>query len=371
MRLIKGMLTGVWASCASGQTVAHSTKAVGVLDILDHIPEGVLGRPARALHEVLNGPTLIHLPGRRPDPLFVSVLLHGNEDTGWEALRGLLETNAGRALPRALIIFIGNIEAARHGVRRLDHQRDYNRVWPGGEAPDSPEAKLMLQVCELMRRQSLFASIDVHNNTGFNPHYTGVNRLDHRYLHLATLFSRVVVYFTRPTGVCSQVMGEQCPAVTLESGQPGLVSGEEHVREYLRACLHLSQLPIHPVATHDLDLYHTVATVKVPEGVSIGFGAEDCDLCFPAALDHMNFRELPVGSLIANHSRPGGQPLDVVDERGDRVSEKYLERDDDAIRLKRAVMPAMLTCDVRVIRQDCLCYFMERYPIGESVPGAG
>jgi hypothetical protein len=34
-------------------------------------------------------------------------------------------------------------------------------------------------------------------------------------------------------------------------------------------------------------------------------------------------------------------------------------------------MPAMLTRDVRVIRQDCLCYFMERYPIGEFVSGVG
>lgn len=342
-----------------------------MLDILDHVPEGVLGRPASALHEVLNGPTLIHLPGRRPQPLFVTVLLHGNEDTGWEALRSLLEAHAGRALPRALTIFIGNVEAARYGVRRLDHQRDYNRVWPGGEASDSPEAQLMRQVCGHLRRQPLFASIDVHNNTGVNPHYTGVNRLDHRYLHLATLFSRVVVYFTRPTGVCSQVMGEQCPAVTVESGQPGLVSGEEHVREYLRACLHLSQLPTHPVAPHDLDLYHTVATVKVPDGVSIGFGSEDCDLCFPAALDHMNFRELPVGAVLAHHSRHEALPLDVVDERGARVADKYLERQDGAIRLKRAVMPAMLTRDVRVIRQDCLCYFMERYPIGEFVSGVG
>ena len=25
------------------------------------------------------------------------------------------------------------------------------------------------------------------------------------------------------------------------------------------------------------------------------------------------------------------------------------------------VMPSMLTCDPEVIRQDCLCYLMERY----------
>jgi hypothetical protein len=30
--------------------------------------------------------------------------------------------------------------------------------------------------------------------------------------------------------------------------------------------------------------------------------------------------------------------------------------------LKKSLMPAMLTRDTRVIRQDCLCYLMERIP---------
>ena len=49
----------------------------------------------------------------------------------------------------------------------------------------------------------MFASIDIHNNTGLNPHYGCVNRLDPPFLHLATLFSRIVVYFKRPLGVQS------------------------------------------------------------------------------------------------------------------------------------------------------------------------
>lgn len=32
------------------------------------------------------------------------------------------------------------------------------------------------------------------------------------------------------------------------------------------------------------------------------------------------------------------------------------------LRLRRAAMPAMLTLDARVVRQDCLCYLMERVP---------
>jgi len=61
-----------------------------MLTVLDSLPNGFLDTPARQLHCLLSGPTLIHLPGRRREPLFVSVLLHGNEDTGVVALQRLL-----------------------------------------------------------------------------------------------------------------------------------------------------------------------------------------------------------------------------------------------------------------------------------------
>ena len=98
---------------------------------LHALPEGFLDTSARALHRVLPGPTLIHLPGRRTPELFVSVLLHGNEDVGLVAIQQVLKAHAGRELPRALSILIGNVTAAQEGVRRLDGQPDYNRVWPG------------------------------------------------------------------------------------------------------------------------------------------------------------------------------------------------------------------------------------------------
>ena len=110
------------------------------------------------------------------------------------------------------------------------------------------------------------------HNTGINPHYACINRVDNRFLQLASLFSRTVVYFIRPLGVQSMAMSSVCPAVTRECGKPSHEYGTEHAREYLDACLHMSAIPEHPVASHDVDLFHTVAIVKVPDGVSFGFG---------------------------------------------------------------------------------------------------
>lgn len=329
---------------------------------LDHLPDGLLDAPAHELHRLLPGPTLIHLPGARPEPLFASVLLHGNEDTGLKALQAVLRRHPDRTLPRALSCFIGNVAAARVGMRRLEGQVDYNRVWPGTPEPQHAEAALMRQVVDTMRARRVFASIDIHNNTGLNPHYACVNRLDHRFLHLATLFSRTVVYFTRPAGVQSAAFAALCPAVTVECGKPGQVSGEEHAANFLEACLHLAQFPAHPVARQDLDLFHTVATVKVPADVRLGFDA-DADLRLREDLDHLNFRELPAGTALGTAT--GTVRLVASDEHDRDVSERYFECRQGELRTRRAVMPAMLTRNLEVIRQDCLCYLMERYPLPE------
>jgi hypothetical protein len=308
---------------------------------------------------VLRGPTLIHLPGQRANPLFVTVLLHGNETSGLEAMQQVLGRHAGKPLPRALSLFFGNVAAARHNLRRLDDEPDYNRVWPGTEQPEHPLQGVMASVVDEMRARRVFASVDIHNNTGLNPHYACVNRLTTPFLHLARLFSRTVVYFERPVGVQSAAFAALCPAVTIECGKPGIRENADRAAEFVDACLHLSHLPDHPVPKHDLDLYHTVATVSVPEDIDFCIGPGECDLLFERDLEMLNFRDLPVGWPLARVRSPGLK-LCVSDHHGRDVSAAYLGCRGDVLELKRAVTPAMLTKDVRVIRQDCLCYFMER-----------
>jgi hypothetical protein len=225
----------------------------------------------------------------------------------------------------------------------------------------------MQQVVDIMEQRGVFASVDVHNNTGCNPHYGCVNVLNNRYLHLATLFSRTVVYFVQPKGVQSIAMAELCPAVTLECGKVGDKHGTDHAREYLDACLHLSSLPEHPVAPHDIDLFHTVAQVKVPEEVSFGFPPGEADILFSPNLDRYNFRELPRGTAFGQITSANGFRLDVRDEQGQDVAERYFRLEDGELRLTTPVMPSMLTRNEEVIRQDCLCYLMERYDT--HVPG--
>jgi succinylglutamate desuccinylase len=330
------------------------------------LPEGLLEAGATELEALLGGPTLIHLEGRRPEPLFVTVLLHGNEDTGFYAVQALLRDYRERELPRALSLFIGNVAAATHGVRRQDEQLDFNRVWPGTDHADAPELQMMRQVVDTMQARQVFASVDVHNNSGINPHYACINRIDNQFLHLASLFSRTVVYFIRPLGVQSMAMSHHCPAVTIECGKPSHKYGVDHARDYIEACLKLNELSREPVPSHDVDLFHTVATVKIPEAVSFGFSDDTADLRLVDAIDHMNFRELPAGTQLGWLQRGDSLLLDVRDENGRPVQDRYFTIRESALVTTRAFMPSMFTLDETIIRQDCLGYLMERL-LPESV----
>ncbi len=336
-----------------------------MLNELDHIPSGLLDLHAHQLADVLQGPTLLTLQGVREPALFVSVLLHGNETTGWEAVRRLLQnyTPGGgeRPLPRTLVLFVGNVDAARQQLRRMDGQTDYNRTWPGGEAHACAETGLMERVTRLMQQRGLFASIDIHNNTGLNPHYACVNVVDNAFLRLATLFSRLVIYFIRPRGVQSLTFSKFCPAVTIECGKVGDKAGIRHTQEFVEACLHLHDLPNDALLHTRVDLFHTVATVKIPAHIEFGFGEHHL-LGLDPQLERFNFSELPAGTHWGD-MQGDELPFVVTNENGETVTSDFFELQQGGLVNRLPVMPSMLTRDERVIRQDCLCYLMERYSI--------
>ena len=330
------------------------------LRVLDRVPDGLLEATARDVADVLPEPTLIHLEGQRHPALFVSALLHGDESTGLVAVQQLLRRHAARVLPRALSIFIGNVQAARAGVRRLPGQPDFNRIWPGGDVRDGADVASMRAVVASMRQRGVFASIDVHNNSGLSPHYACVNRFDAPFLQLATLFSRTVVHFVEPRGVQSAAFAELCPAVALECGRPGDAEGEARAARVLDAVLHLAELPQHAPAASDIDLFHTVAIVKVPAAITLSFDAAPADLMFRSDLDHLNFSELAGGTVLARVQTANPAPLAVTAGDGSNRWRDFFEIRDGNLLLRTRMMPAMLTRSVAAVRQDCLCYLMER-----------
>ena len=305
---------------------------------LEALPDGFFHATAESLQEIIPQPTLIHLPGREKRPLFISILLHGNEPTGFHAVQQLVKKYHNRILPRSISIFIGNVAAAKARVRRLEDQPDYNRVWPGTDHPPCHESEIMQQVLNEMQRRKIFASIDIHNNTGINPHYACVNKLDIQYIQLAHLFSRLVVYFIRPKGVQSAAFAEICPAVTLECGKPGHKFGIEHALEFLEDAIHLADVPDQAIPANDIDLFHTVAQVKISPHIEFSFNNPDTDLLLEADLDHMNFTEIPSETILGRVSKPSRFPIIAKDESGEECTSDYFRIDRNELIFRKTVI---------------------------------
>ncbi len=350
-------------TCATAPVIDERLQ----LDCFDHFSDALLDAPASELWRYLRGPSLFRFPGRQREPLFVSVLLHGNEDTGWRAIQAILRRRRAATPHRPLILFVGNIEAAKANVRTLPHQEDFNRTWPGTTRPDTPTARLLREVFEIARRERPFASIDIHNNSGHNPHYACVNSFDPRHLHLARLFSRTVVYFEQPIGVQSAALAKVCPAVTVECGRADEAASVDHAVELINSVLAIRSLPDRPALASDVDLMQTVAIVKVPADATFSYDGADADFRFRPDLDHLNFAELDPGTAFGSLGGDRSRRLEVIPVNGGLAADNFFGYAGGQIRLLQRTIPAMLTLDSRAVRLDCLGYLMHRVaPDGRS-----
>lgn len=338
------------------------------LSCLNGIPEGFTEIEPCDIASVFPGPAIMHIEGERQPPLFISALLHGNETTGLLALQELIRTLGlpARRPPRSMIVFIGNTAATARGVRRLEGEPDYNRIWNGGELP---EHRLARQVLDLVATERPLAAVDIHNNTGKNPHYACINSTNPAFVHLARRFGKTIVYFTEPHEVISMALSRFCPSVTLECGRSGQSQGISHVADYLLHCLTMDPEELFsPPNNHHNEIYHTIAKIVVTGDADLVFGdcLHDTDICFREDIEGLNFIPLPAGTPLG-HVHGEKFPLKIVDNEDRDVTGRYLRVENGRIVTGEPTVPSMFTRDAAVIRQDCFGYLMEPYPL--EMPG--
>ena len=218
----------------------------------------------------------------------------------------------------------------------------------------------MKEVFEIVNEHAPYARIDIHNNTGNNPHYACVTSLDNRYLHLARLFSRTVVYFEKPVGAQSVALAAISPAVTIERSCTGATAGVDHAAEFVASALAISHLPDYPLATSDIDLLRTSAIVKVPGKATMSFDGSNADVLFCTDLDRLNFFEIEESTSFGFLGSRRRNRLSVLRADDCAITEPYFDYSGGSISITRPAIPAMLTVDPRAIRLDSLCYLMHR-----------
>ncbi|MEZ5598553.1 MAG: succinylglutamate desuccinylase/aspartoacylase family protein [Pseudomonadales bacterium] len=323
------------------------------LRVLEHVPDSLFHTPARDLERVLGGPTLLRIAGEQAlSPLFVSTLLHGNETSGWTALCRLL----GRgALPRRpLLVFLGNVAAAAAGVRHLPGEPDFNRIWKNA---DPPYAAFAASVLNHVVSEPLAAAIDLHNNTGRNPHYSVLTDLSDANRSLAYLFSDKAVYVEEPDSVLTRATQQHCPSIAVELGPINDPHSDDLAEDLLRRVTAAPSL----TPSHDgLTLYTSLARVHINPDVAFSFAGTGppAPLVLTGGMEAVNFHAVPRHTEFAYTQRPFQETIQVLDPGHRNVTDQFFYQEGPHVRFARDVVPAMYTTDPDVVRQDCLCYLM-------------
>lgn len=330
------------------------------LTITQNLPNGFSDFQVADIHHFFKGPTLFCISSKNNKaPLYLSCLIHGNEVTGLLSLQELVRQYGCGNWPRPVFAFVGNVEAARHGKRHLDNRPDFNRIWKPG---DLHEHRVAAEVLDFLKDKNLFAAIDIHNNTGRNPHYSVVCKKDLRDLNLAALFDRQAMFIDSPIGSKTQSMARLCPALTLEAGLPGKADGTRHVVDFINMVLHLEEIPQKPLSQLGLKVFEILACLKVLPKDSIGVGQDQADLVFMDDLDQYNFSKIPSGTKIGQYKN--SHRLLINNLEGHEIKDDFfVYAPDGQIVTKTEICPAMITLDKAIIKSDCLGYLMQDCPL--------
>ena len=335
------------------------------LKIIRKIPDGLLDIKPYEITKIIDRPTLIHLKGKKDQPLFISVLVHGNEFSGFIILQKILKKYQGRALPRSLIFFIGNPEAGAKGQRHLSHQPDFNRIWK--PSLNHPLAQSVLQYAQ---DQKVKLGVDIHNNSGKNPLYACINQKGKEALKIAQNFSNNIVYFTQPDSVLSIALADICPAVVIECGLPGTYQG-------IQRGVHLIETLLDPLDRWKSNnitishIYYTFAIIRIDKDSVLSFCSppilKDSHFCFINELEDLNFKKLPVGQFLGKIKN--SQKLKLIDKAGRNILTQYFSINQNRLAVKSSFIPSMLTKNQAIARSDCLGYTMNKISIEQFFEG--
>jgi succinylglutamate desuccinylase len=327
-------------------------------DRLHGLPDGFFDITTANIRTLFPNPTLVQMDGRDRNFLFISILQHGNEYSGLRVMQQVLAKYA-RDLPRSILLFVGNVRAAEANLRHLPEQVDYNRCWPGTLMQPCPTSLMMRRIIEIAHGLPLFAAIDIHNNTGKNPHYACISDPNGRNQNLAAMFNRIAMVF-RQKGVSTLAFDGICPAATLECGLPGNPEAIDNACRMIEDLLTLEQLAVEAPSREQLHLVESHLDVHIPQHISYEFdAAADVDLRFERDIEERNFT-LQDPQQVFGHTRVD-RPLQVLDDDDHDVTDEVLRVEQGKIYFNQTLMPAMITRDKLVIQQDCLCHLLQDY----------
>lgn len=317
-----------------------------------------LGQDADEFLRGLGEPAWICLGGVDPSRTrAVTTLLHGNEPSGTRALLRFLQS--GRVPATNVMALVASVEAALappgFGHRMLPGRKDLNRCF----ADDGPDvdARFARAILADLRAARPEALIDLHNTSGFGPHYGVGTRAGTRQLRLTSMFSGHYILTDIRLGTLMEAAEDDWPTVTIECGGAGDPRSDDiafaGLTRYLcEPSLFAAASPVPAVEV----LRHPIR-VRLSEGHGVAYGsapAAGASLTLRRDIDRFNSAILPLTESIGWAAGIG--VLTARDGNGVELREELLELRAGRLHARRPLRLFMATTDARIAAEDCLFY---------------
>ncbi len=321
----------------------------------------LLGESPEDFLEALGGPSWLVVKGTGMGrPRAITTLLHGNEPSGFRALRHWLASDPQP--PVDIHVCVASVEAARTSPlftwRERKGGRDINRAF---RAPyEGPEGLLAKEILDRLLKIDPEALVDLHNTSGSGPSFGLAAVVDDQHKRLSSFFTERMVRLGSSLGTLMEATVDSFPSLIVECGGVPDSESDATALRGIAAFAESESLWGGP-ASEMAEFYEKPTRIKIKEGFQLVYAdskAKDADLTLRNDIDRLNHGVTASGELLGWVGEKG---LDVLIPQGPAggppIRALLREREgrlETACELK--ILLATTRADIGV--SDCLFYLI-------------
>ncbi|MFC6440240.1 succinylglutamate desuccinylase/aspartoacylase family protein [Bowmanella sp. JS7-9] len=289
----------------------------------------------------------------------VSVLIHGNEPSGFYAMCRYWHS---AVIPAVNLRFIvASVSAAKtakwFSQRYIEGERDLNRCF----ALDDNQADTLRaqRIVKAIREVTPECVVDLHNTSGQGPAFAVALQKDLATRKLAGLWSDYLIH----TGLRLGSLMEQefdCPTLTIECG--GSDDAKSHQIAYQGICRLAISETLDECAFPAQVLSHPMR-VELRPGMSLSYANQRqhlTDVCILQQVTQYNYDGVEQGDLLGWINGADLSVFRVRDEMGNDLHLDLFTLDNNQVRFNQSLHIFMATTSVKAATEDCLFYCVKK-----------
>jgi len=321
----------------------------------------LLGESPEEFLNSLKGPSWFVVKGSGSGrPRAIMTLLHGNEPSGFRALRRWLASDP--TPPVDIHICVASVEAASTPPlftwRERRDGRDLNRAF---RAPyEDYEGSLAKEILDRLLKLNPEALVDLHNTSGSGPSFGLAAVVDERHKRLSSFFSERMVRLGSSLGTLMEATVDVFPALIVECGGVPDSESDAVALQGIKAFTESESLWGGP-ETDTVEFYEKPTRIKLKKGLRLVYAdsrSDEADLTLRDDIDRLNHGVTASGELLGWLHGQGLDALLPEGPAGGPALETMLRERDGRLETacEMKILLATTRSDIGV--SDCLFYII-------------